>query len=151
VNIFKLYKIAREPIQTSYGFENALPYVKEQICNGVGPASWSEELREAVGAVLGVGLDLSPATDPHDWGYSFAPNTKEAKEHLDKQLGDNLIRVVWRGTPWYNISLLMARLSLTRLCYLAVKECGDEAFQVAQALKLERIREYNFTMSSISI
>lgn len=135
MNILKMVKFIRSDIKSSYGFDKAPQSIKEKICNGVGPAIWPPEIRDAVDSIAGLGLSLTDASDPHDWGYIMAPNTPEGKERIDKEFGDNLIRIVFRETPLYNLPLLFARLATTKTCYLVVVEYGQEAFEAAQKKK----------------
>lgn len=120
----------KKPLQLEYS-ESYLSATTEEraiVCNGVGPASWPDEVRNVLNSAwLTLGISFKLAADMHDWDYAVG-RTEADKIAADKRFRRNCRAMVWYYTPLWRWRLLLKRLALGKSLYLAVKYGGGPAF-----------------------
>ncbi len=104
-----------------------------RVCNGVGsPGSWTYHLiPDTVW-----GLDVTPASDIHDWMYTYPlkfqsdAEALEWKAKADRALLNNMVRLFERAErdSWLARRLAWLRRRRARLYYEAVANFGGPSF-----------------------
>lgn len=91
------------------GFIRATPEMRDEVCNGCGPAGWKQNY---ISNHL-FGLDVRIACDIHDWMYEFG-TTEDDRDEADRIFRNNMLRLIeWAGGP----GLLQAARRLKALHY----------------------------------
>jgi len=100
---------------------NASETLRKEIIGGCGPGGFGDFL---VPDTIWF-LSITPACSIHDWEYHFG-ETEEEKKVADKNLLDNMLRMIRDAGGWKILRILRRRRAMTY--YWFVSNCGGPAF-----------------------
>jgi len=102
-------------------FITAAPEIREQYCNGMGPAGKGWLVPDTIYL-----LDCGIIGDIHDWMYTFGADEGVSKTDADEIFRQNLETYIRAKSNWFTRPL---RLRRARTYYLAVSALGAKHYR----------------------
>lgn len=94
--------------------------------NGIGPDRWPNIAREALDKILPFAL---PATEIHDWMYTYSDGSKFYYDKANTWFYENLKTTIANEFPLYNPLNWLKRKLLNDLAYIMYKAVDDKGWE----------------------